>query len=82
MSEYDPHSFIVKVWIEETTEEAGRATWRGHITHVPGGERRYIDSLDDIIAFVSHYLRGMGVKFGFRARVSHWLKPGKQRPKS
>jgi hypothetical protein len=82
VSEYDPHSFIIKVWIEETAEEAGRATWRGHITHVPGGERRYIDNLDDIIAFVSHYLTGMGVRFGLRARVSRWLKPWKQRPTS
>jgi hypothetical protein len=82
VSEYDPHSFIIKVWIEETAEEAGRATWRGHVTHVPGGERRYIDNMDDIIAFVSHYLEGMGVKFGLRVRMSRWLKPWKQYLKS
>ena len=33
-------SFIVRIWVEETAEESGRSSWRGHITHVPSGERR------------------------------------------
>jgi hypothetical protein len=78
LSDYAPYSFIIKVWIEETAEEAGQATWRGHITHVPGGERRYIDSMDDIIAFISLYLEGMGVQFGLRGRASRWLKSCKR----
>jgi hypothetical protein len=68
------HSFIVKIWLEETAEEAGRATWRGHITHVPGGERRYIGDLDDIPAFVAPYLEGMGVRFRTWRRVGRWLR--------
>ena len=72
--EFDPHSFIVKVWIEETAEEAGKATWRGHVTHVPSGERRYIDSLDDIIAFLSFYLEGMGVDVRHREHICRWLR--------
>ena len=60
--ESNTHSFIVKVWLEETAEEAGQATWRGHITHVPSGERRYLQDLDKIAAFIAPYLEEMGVK--------------------
>jgi hypothetical protein len=56
------HPFIVRIWLEETAEEAGQAVWRGHITHVPSGERRYLKELDDIVAFVAPYLEEMGVK--------------------
>lgn len=27
------HSFIIKVWLEETAEETGRALWRAQIIH-------------------------------------------------
>ncbi len=60
-SEGDSHSFIVKVWLEETAEEAGRPTWRGRITHVPSGKKRYVKNMDEIIAFVVPYLQDMGV---------------------
>lgn len=72
--EVSTHSFIVKIWLEETVEESGQARWRGHITHVPDCERRYIQDLDDITAFIASYLQKMGVKLGVRWRVSHWLK--------
>lgn len=55
------HSFIVKVWLEETAAEAGRSTWRGHITHVPSGERRYLKDLDELVAFINPFLASMGV---------------------
>jgi hypothetical protein len=60
--ESNTHSFIVKVWLEETAEEVGQATWRGHITHVPSGERRYLQDLGKIAAFIAPYLEEMGVK--------------------
>ncbi len=53
------HSFIVKIWLEETAAEAGRATWRGHITHVPSNVRRYFEELDQIKHFVAPYLQSM-----------------------
>lgn len=53
------HSFIVKIWLEETAAEAGQAKWRGHITHVPDGVRRYVESLDEISNFISAYLIAM-----------------------
>ncbi len=66
-------SFIVRVWIEERAEEGGQSTWRGHITHVPGGERRYLKNLDEIGDFISPYLERMGVKPGMRWRMRRWL---------
>jgi hypothetical protein len=56
------HPFIIRIWLEETVEEAGRAKWRGHITHVPSGKRRYVDDLNQIAEFIAGYLQGMGVQ--------------------
>ena len=67
-------SFIVRVWLEETVEEAGTATWRGHITHVPNGAQRYIKGLDEIPAFIAPYLEGMGVRVRQGWPVQRWLK--------
>ena len=67
------HSFIVKVWLEETVEEAGQAMWRGHVTHVPSGERRYIKDLNEIRAFIAPYLERMGVRFQKYWRVQQCL---------
>ena len=60
--EFNTHSFIVKIWIEEPAENQHKGRWRGHITHVPGGERRYLESLSEIAAFMVPYLMSMGVK--------------------
>lgn len=67
------HPFIVRIWLEETAEEAGEVIWRGHITHVPSGERLYLTRLEDITAFIAPYLDQMGVKLGLFWRVGKWL---------
>jgi hypothetical protein len=72
--EPDAHSFIVKVWVEERAQEGGRGTWRGHITHVPSGERRYLKNLDEIGNFIAPHLERMGVKLGMRWRIRRSLK--------
>lgn len=71
--EPNAHSFIVKIWLEETEEETGAARWRGSITHVPGGERSYMTDLSQIPRFVGPYLERMGVNLGFRWKVRQWL---------
>ena len=53
------HSFIIKIWPEEEIDEAGRTIWRGHITHVPDGERQYIQELSAIPQFIQPYLDKM-----------------------
>jgi hypothetical protein len=72
--EHQTHSFIVRIWLEETAEETGRITWRGHITHVPSGKRHYLKNLEDSLTFIAPYLEEMGVKLGLGWRVRFWLK--------
>lgn len=67
-------SFIVRVWVEERAEEGDRGTWRGQITQVPGGERRYLKNLDEIGDFISPYLESMGVKLGMHWRIRQWYR--------
>lgn len=68
------HSFITKIWLEETAEEAGRAIWRGTIVHVPSGERRHIGTLDDIAAYIAPYLEEMGARLDPWWRTRRWLR--------
>ena len=74
LDEPNAQSFIVKVWVEERAEEAGRGVWRGHITHVLGHERHYLKNLGEIEDFIAPYLESMGVKLGVRWRMRRWLK--------
>jgi len=71
--EFDVHSFIVKVWIEGDFTKHGGPTWHGRITHLPGGEQRYLRSLSEIETFVEPYLKAAGIKFGKRERIKRWL---------
>jgi hypothetical protein len=56
------HSFVVKVWSEETGAALPAVVWRGQITHVPSGEQRSFHELNEIAAFVGPYLQQLGVK--------------------
>jgi hypothetical protein len=76
--EFNTHSFIVKIWLEEPAEDNRRGTWRGHITHVPSGERRYLKNLWQIVAFIAPYLIAMGVKLNIVLRVQDWLNRRRQ----
>jgi hypothetical protein len=70
------HSFIVKIWHEEADEGAAGIPWRGHVTHVPGGERHYFEDLREIAAFIRPFLDTMGVTMSGRhslgARLARW----------
>ncbi len=68
------HSFVIKVWLEETIEEAEEAVWRGRITHVPSGENGYVKDLNEINLFISPFLESMGVKPTIRAHMSRWAQ--------
>lgn len=71
------HSFIIKVWLEESATHGKGAGWHGHITHVPGGERRYLKDLNEITAFIKPFLDQTGVKFGWRFHIEQWLNKWK-----
>ncbi len=72
--ESQAQSFIVRVSVEERAVEGCQGTWRGHITHVPGGERSYLKNLDEIGDFISPYLEDLGVKLNVRWRMRRWLE--------
>jgi len=73
-----PLSFIVRIWLEEHTRDTGAAMWRGHVTHVPSGERRYIQSLDEITRFIEPYLERFGVRLTSWRRLRRWLSQHKR----
>lgn len=54
-NETNIHSFIVKIWVERNLG-GEEPTWRGHITDVTTGERRYVKSLDEISYTFSQYI--------------------------
>jgi hypothetical protein len=72
-SEGNTHPFTVRIWLEETAEEARQAVWRGQITHVPSGKRRTFSRLPDMTSFIVPYLERMGVKPGRWRRVRQQL---------
>lgn len=72
-SEGNTHPFIVRIWLEETAEEARQPSWRGQITHVPSGKRRTFSRLPDMTAFIVPYLESMGVRPGLWQRVRQQL---------
>lgn len=72
--ESNSQSFIVKIWVEERAVGTYRGFWRGHITHVSSGRRRYLENLDEIEDFIAPHLEEMGVKLGVRWRMRSWLK--------
>jgi len=72
-AEFNVHSFIVKVWVEEEVNMHDNPIWHGQITHVPGGEQRYLRNLSEIEEFVVPYLRAMGIRFGLCQRIRRWL---------
>ncbi len=72
--ESEAQSFIVRVWVEERAIEGRQGTWRGHITHVPGGERRYLKNLCEIEDFISPFLEDMGVKLKLSWRMRRWFE--------
>ena len=69
LSESQPHSFIIKLWLEEASVEAGQTAWRGQIKHVPGGEQRHIKNFDEITDFIKPYLKSKSAEPGWRARA-------------
>ena len=61
--------------IEESGDiDEKKAEWRGLIEHVQSRKRRSLKDLDGIIAFITPYLEGMGVKTSKVQRGLRWLK--------
>lgn len=77
------HSFILKLWLEEFDRKGKGAVWRGHITHVTNGKRRYVQHIIEIVNFIVPYLEEMGVKvylpWRFIQRLLHPRTPLRDR---
>jgi hypothetical protein len=56
LPEPSTQSFVVKLWAEEIGKDYQWIRWRGHITHVGEGNRRYLDDLTEIMNFIKPYL--------------------------
>ncbi len=80
--EEQTHSFVIRLWFEEVDEETGQVIWRGHITHVASGDRRYVKDLRDIVAFIVPYLERMGVAFEMDSLIRRWLQVVENRGRS
>ena len=68
-----PQSFIIKVWVEDSLDDVGGKIWHGRITHVPSGERRYFNRLDEILSFIQPHMEALGVEIDKRRRLLKWL---------
>jgi hypothetical protein len=79
-AEFNVHSFIVKLWLEEEATKNSDSVWHGHITHVPSGEKRYLKNLDQISLFIQPYLEAMGIRFGLSERIRKCLRVRKNPP--
>jgi hypothetical protein len=65
-------SFIIKLWLIGDEREAG--VWRGYITHVPDGERRYFSRLSEIDDFFRRYRIEMRPRRRLASRFVDWLR--------
>lgn len=74
LAESTLHSFIVKLWLEDAGGKKKRTVWRGHITHVPTGARRYLRSLSDVTEFIREYLDGNDARIRSTSRARDWLR--------
>lgn len=78
-SEFAACSFIIKIWREEPDADGGPIGWRGHITHVPSGDRRHFEDLREVPRFIVPYLKAIGiesnlpVRSALGARCCRWL---------
>jgi hypothetical protein len=61
------------MWLEEDRLDQ----WRGHITHVPDGERHYLKSIEEIPAFIRRYLGINDVRTRSFGRLKRWLSSGR-----
>jgi len=74
LGESQLHSFIIKLWIEDPVDDAKRTAWRGQITHVPGGEHRYIKSFDEMADFVTAHSKCVGFENRPQGRLRKWIR--------
>lgn len=48
--------FSVKIWLEEPATATSPTLWRGHVTNLMSGERRYFQSLVQLDAYIEQFI--------------------------
>lgn len=68
------HSFVVKVWPKKVEDSDRDASWRGSVTHVKTGERRYLESLTEVPGVIAPYVVENGGTLDLRTRLCLWME--------
>jgi hypothetical protein len=71
--------------MEQAVNHAGQVVWRGHVTHVASGARRYIQHQNEVAPFIGAYLHPSDQAPTRRQRMGHWFRrlwPGRNRKAS
>jgi hypothetical protein len=66
------HSFVVRIWPKRVEGVGEDASWRGSITHVEAGERRYLEDLIEVPRFIAPYIIEAGGTLDWRSRLLLW----------
>jgi len=54
MQTTDIHSFIVRIWAEQTDNQGQVLAWRGSVEHVGKNQRVYFSALDELVTFLQN----------------------------
>lgn len=68
------HIFILKIWREDAGSGEQPVVWRGHISHVASGQRRYITGLLQMILFIVPYIQALNVRLPLFWRLCQRFK--------
>jgi hypothetical protein len=74
----ETQSFLVRIWREAGTQP-GEYFWRGHVTEVRHGKRKYVKNFEEIALFIANFLPQLGVQLNWRWRSKIWFQELKQR---
>ena len=72
--ETSTHAFVIRIWLEDTAGEDANNLWRGYITHIPSGDKQYIQNLSEIFFFVISYIEKIGIKIPFKWRIAKLVR--------
>lgn len=53
--ETDAHSFVVRLWYENSAVPNANVGWRGWVDHVQSGQRHYFNNVTEINGIVTGY---------------------------
>lgn len=67
------HVFLIKIWLEDELDSNQKTKWRGQITQIPGGEKKYFEDLNEIILLNLPYLEKIGITAGWFWQFKGWI---------